>query len=151
MSDRQLRDEIMTLFLAGHETTANALTWTLYLISQNHDVESKIIEEIKHLIGSERPPTAEDIGKLQYLRNVFTESLRLYPPAWAIRREAIDNVVIGNCCTYPDLSIQIISYAMFRDGYPAFTGSRRKVLVKSVSVSSYCRDAAELVPIWCDS
>ena len=115
MSDRQLRDEIMTLFLAGHETTANALTWTLYLISQNHDVESKIIEEMKQVIDSERPPTMEDIGKFQYLRNVFTESLRLYPPAWAIGREAIDDVVIGNY-SIPLGSVVVMSqYITHRD------------------------------------
>jgi cytochrome P450 len=71
MTDRQLRDEIMTLFLAGHETTANALTWTLYLISKNLDVESKIIEEMKQVLENERPPTMEDIERFQYLRNVF--------------------------------------------------------------------------------
>jgi len=115
MTDRQLRDEIMTLFLAGHETTANALTWTLYLISQNHDVESKIIEEMKQATGSERPPTVEDIGKFQYLRNVFTESLRLYPPAWAIGREAIDNVVIGNYSIPPGSVIVMSQYITHRD------------------------------------
>ena len=115
MTSQQLRDEIMTLFLAGHETTANALTWTLYLISQDCQVENKIIEEIKHVLESKRLPTAEDIPKFQYLRNVFTESLRLYPPAWAIGREAIDSVVIGNY-TIPPGSVVIMSqYITHRD------------------------------------
>lgn len=115
MTAQQLRDEIMTLFLAGHETTANALTWTLYLISQNRQVEDKIIEEIKQVLESKRRPTVEDIPKFQYLRNVFTESLRLYPPAWAIGREAIDSVVIGDY-TIPPGSVVIMSqYITHRD------------------------------------
>ena len=115
MTAQQLRDEIMTLFLAGHETTANALTWTLYLISQNRQVEVKIIEEIKQVLESNRRPTEEDISKFQYLRNVFTESLRLYPPAWAIGRESIDSVVIGDY-TIPPGSVVIMSqYITHRD------------------------------------
>jgi cytochrome P450 len=115
MTMRQLRDEIMTLFLAGHETTANALTWTLYLISQNHQVEAKIIEEIKQVLENKRRPTVEDIPKFQYLRNVFTESLRLYPPAWAIGREATDTVVMGGY-TIPPGSVVIMSqYITHRD------------------------------------
>ena len=115
MTAQQLRDEIMTLFLAGHETTANALTWTLYLISQNPQVEDKIIEEIKQVLENKRRPAVEDIPKFQYLRNVFTESLRLYPPAWAIGREAIDSVVIGDY-TIPPGSVVIMSqYITHRD------------------------------------
>jgi cytochrome P450 len=115
MTAQQLRDEIMTLFLAGHETTANALTWTLYLISENHKVEDKIIEEIGQVLESNRRPTVDDISKFQYLRNVFAESLRLYPPAWAIGREAIDSVVIGDY-TIPPGSVVIMSqYITHRD------------------------------------
>lgn len=115
MTAQQLRDEIMTLFLAGHETTANALTWTLYLISENRKVEDKIIEEIGQVLESNRRPTMDDISKFQYLRNVFTESLRLYPPAWAIGREAIDSVVIGDY-TIPPGSVVIMSqYITHRD------------------------------------
>jgi cytochrome P450 len=115
MTTQQLRDEIMTLFLAGHETTANALTWTLYLISENRKVEDKIIEEIGQVLESNRRPTMDDISKFQYLRNVFTESLRLYPPAWAIGREAIDSVVIGDY-TIPPGSVVIMSqYITHRD------------------------------------
>jgi cytochrome P450 len=108
MTAQQLRDEIMTLFLAGHETTANALTWTLYLISGNRRVEDKIVEEIRQVLESKRRPTLDDMPKFQYLRNVFTESLRLYPPAWAIGREAIDSVVIGDY-TIPPGSVVIMS------------------------------------------
>lgn len=126
MTIQQLRDEIMTLFLAGHETTANALTWTLYLISQNHQVETKIVEEIKLVLGNNRRPTVEDIPKFQYLRNVFTESLRLYPPAWAIGREAIDNVVMGGY-TIPPGSVVIMSqYITHRD--PRFFAEPNKFI-----------------------
>jgi cytochrome P450 len=126
MTEQQVRDEIMTLFLAGHETTANALTWTLYLISQNHDDESKIIEEIKQVLEGGRPPTVEDIPKFRYLRNVFTESLRLYPPAWAIGREAIDNVIIGNY-SIPRGSVIVMSqYITHRD--PRFFNEPNKFI-----------------------
>ena len=126
MTPQQLRDEIMTLFLAGHETTANALTWTIYLISQNRKVEAKIIEEINQVLESKRRPTVEDIPKFQYLRNVFTESLRLYPPAWAIGREAIDSVVIGRY-TIPPGSVVIMSqYVTHRD--PRFFAEPNKFI-----------------------
>jgi cytochrome P450 len=89
MSDLQLRDEALTIFLAGHETTANALTWTWYLVSQNPDVESKLHEEIDRVLGG-RSPGFDDLGSLPYTRMVFAESMRLYPPAWAIGRRALD-------------------------------------------------------------
>lgn len=126
MSDRQLRDEIMTLFLAGHETTANALTWTLYLISQNRDVELRVVEEIKQVLGTERPPTIQDVQKFQYLRNVFTESLRLYPPAWAIGREAVENAIIGNYTVPPGSVIIMSQYITHRD--PRFFSEPNKFI-----------------------
>ena len=93
MTDSQLRDEVMTIFLAGHETTANALTWTFYLLSQHPTVEAKLYDELSSLPndkgGSKRIPTVEDIPKLEYTEKVFRESMRLYPPAWTIGRQAI--------------------------------------------------------------
>jgi cytochrome P450 len=106
MSDTQLRDEVMTIFLAGHETTANALTWTFYLLSQNPEVEHKLYNELHSVLGNDdtttttRLPTVEDIPKLEYTEKVFRESMRLYPPAWTLGRQAltdyttIDNYVI---------------------------------------------------------
>src|SRR5215208_1191126 len=85
MSDLQLRDEALTIFLAGHETTANALTWTWYLVSQNAQVEAKLHAEIDEVIG-DRAPRYEDLPALRYTRMVLAESMRLYPPAWAIGR-----------------------------------------------------------------
>jgi cytochrome P450 len=126
MTEQQVRDEVMTLFLAGHETTANALTWTLYLISQNRHVEDKIIEEIKQVFENGRSPTIEDVPKFPYLHNVFTESLRLYPPAWAIGREAIGNVIIGNY-SIPRGSVIIMSqYIIHRD--PRFFNEPNKFI-----------------------
>ena len=88
MTDLQVRDEAMTLFVAGHETTANALTWTWYLLSQHPDVERKFHAEIDSALGG-RTPTMDDLSILAYSRRVFSESLRLYPPAWVIGRRVL--------------------------------------------------------------
>jgi cytochrome P450 len=94
MSDKQVRDEAMTLFIAGHETTANALTWTWYLLSQHPEVEAKLHEELDVVLG-DRLPGAEDTPRLSYTRQVFTESIRLYPPAWMIGRRALNDYDIA--------------------------------------------------------
>ncbi|MFT3746054.1 MAG: cytochrome P450 [Pyrinomonadaceae bacterium] len=94
MSNEQVRDEALTLFLAGHETTANALTWTWYLLSQNPEAEAKFHAEIDEvLIG--RVPTIEDIPNLKYTEHVLAESMRLFPPAWAIGRQAVEDHELG--------------------------------------------------------
>ena len=93
MSDAQLRDEAMTLLLAGHETTANALAWTFYLLSQNPEAEGQLHAELDAL--GEDPLGADDIGRMPYTRAVLAETLRLYPPAWIIGRRATSPVVIG--------------------------------------------------------
>ncbi|MGI0085135.1 MAG: cytochrome P450, partial [Nitrososphaerales archaeon] len=95
MTDRQIRDEVLILFTAGHETTANALTWTLYLLSENPSVRAKLDAELDSLISGSSIPSAEDIPKLEYATKVFTESMRLYPPAWILPREALSDSVIG--------------------------------------------------------
>lgn len=112
MSDIQLRDEVMTIFLAGHETTANALTWTFYLLSQHPDVERRLYEEICSVLGDKnnddnedlnrskdctatlRLPTIEDIPKMEFTEKVFRESMRLYPPAWTLGRQALTDYAI---------------------------------------------------------
>lgn len=94
MTDKQLRDELMTIFLAGHETTANALSWTLYLLSQHPDVETKLFNEIDSVIGN-RNLTPGDFMKLTYTQNVIYESMRIYPPVYVIQREVAEDVVIG--------------------------------------------------------
>lgn len=114
MTDEQIRDEALTLFLAGHETTANALTWTWFLLSQNPEKETKLHAELNRVLGGDatveervesatcegtlvntrvsaiRLPTIDDVPNLKYTEAVLAESMRLYPPAWAIGRLAVE-------------------------------------------------------------
>ncbi len=94
MTDKQVRDEALTLFLAGHETTANALTWTWYLLSQNPECEARMHAEIDRVL-EDRTPGFDDFPNLPYTEMVFAEAMRLYPPAWGIGRAAIDGFEIG--------------------------------------------------------
>lgn len=89
MTDKQVRDEALTLFLAGHETTANALAWTFYLLSQNPEAEKKFHAELDEILG-DKPITPEDYGKLKFTESVLAESLRLFPPAWTVGRLATE-------------------------------------------------------------
>jgi cytochrome P450 len=94
MSDELVRDEVITLFIAGHETTSNALTWTWYLLSQHPEVETRLHAELESVLGR-RTPTADDFEKLEYTRRVLSESMRLYPPAWTISRQALEEYPVG--------------------------------------------------------
>lgn len=94
MSDEQLRDEAITLFLAGHETTALALAHTLYLISKHPEVERRLAHEVTAVLGG-RPPSMGDVEALTYTTQVIKEGMRLYPPAWTTGREATEDVEIG--------------------------------------------------------
>jgi len=94
MTDAQVRDEAMTLFLAGHETTANALSWTFYLLSQNPVAEATLHAELDEIIGS-RTPTTEDVARLQYTEKVVSESMRLFPPAWGMGRRSLVDQMVG--------------------------------------------------------
>jgi cytochrome P450 len=94
MTDRQLRDEVLTMLLAGHETTSLALSWTYYLLSQHPDVERRLLDEIDRVIGAERPAFAH-IDRLTVTRRVIEEALRLYPPAWGFSRRALGDDEIG--------------------------------------------------------
>ena len=114
MSDEQIRDECLTLFLAGHETTANALTFTFYLLSQNPEKEEKLHRELDEVLNG-KTPVMEDYGKLKYTEAVFAEAMRLYPPAWAIGRLAIEDHEFGGF-EIPKGSLVIISpYIAQRD------------------------------------
>ncbi|HSY47596.1 MAG TPA: cytochrome P450 [Thermoanaerobaculia bacterium] len=95
MDDRQLRDEAMTLFLAGHETTANALAWTWYLLSQNPAALGELHRELGKVLG-DRMPSPEDYVRLPYTEMVVAESMRLFPPAWAVSRLAVEETMIGD-------------------------------------------------------
>jgi cytochrome P450 len=113
MTDKQVRDEALTLFLAGHETTATALTWTFYLLSQHPDVEARLRAELAAVLGG-RAPSYDDLPKLVYAEMVLAESMRLYPPAWAIGRMAKRQYRLYNYEVSPR-SICILSpYVMHR-------------------------------------
>ena len=98
MSDKQVRDEVLTIFLAGYETVANGLAWTWYLLSQNPDAEFRLHAELDTVLGTgsqQRLPTLADYPSLRYTEQVFAESMRLYPPAWAMGRMSIKPVTLG--------------------------------------------------------
>ena len=114
MSDVQLRDEVMTLFLAGHETTAIALSWACYLIAQNPDVESKLAEELRSVLGG-RAPTPEDLPRLRYTEMVLKETLRLYPAVWGIGRRAIAECELGGYRIPAGSNIFILQWRTQRD------------------------------------
>lgn len=114
ISDKQVRDETMTLMLAGHETTANALTWTWYLLSQNPVAEQRVREEWSSVLGG-RMPRYEDLPALEYTERVLAESLRLFPPAWSVGRMAINQFRLFNTMI-PAGAICILSpYVMHRN------------------------------------
>jgi cytochrome P450 len=114
MSDKQLRDEIMTIFLAGHETTANALTWGLYLLSQYPEVEKKYLEEINRVLEG-KTPTLEDMRNMPYLTQIIHEVLRLYPPAWILGRTAMEDDFIDGYLVKKGNNILISPYQVHRD------------------------------------
>jgi cytochrome P450 len=104
MSDEQVRDEVLTIFLAGYETVANALTWTWYCLSQNPDAEALLHAELNRVLGTldagpstlnPRSPTLADYPSLPYTEQVFAESMRLYPPAWAMGRRSTKPIALG--------------------------------------------------------
>ncbi len=96
MTDQQARDEAMTLFIAGHETTANATAWTWYLLSQHPEVETRLIAELHAVLG-DRKPTMKDLANLPYTDMIIKESMRLYPPAWLVGiRVAMQDVMLGD-------------------------------------------------------
>jgi cytochrome P450 len=96
LTDEQLRDELLTIAAAGHETTANALSWAWYLLARHADVRTRLYEELTNVLGTRRP-TIDDIPRLVYTRSVFEETLRLYPPAPALQRKAVRDTSLGGC------------------------------------------------------
>lgn len=117
MSDAQVRDEVLTIFLAGYETVANGLTWTWYLLSQNPDAEAKLHAELDAVLGTgeaRRLPRLEDYSALQYTEMVFAESMRMYPPAWAMGRMNTAPVELGPWRIPPGAHFFFSQYIMGR-------------------------------------
>jgi cytochrome P450 len=114
MDDRQLRDETITLFLAGHETTANTLAWTWWLLAQNPTVEKKFHEELDGVLNGSAPQV-DDLPKLAYLSNVLTESLRLYPTAWGMARLAAEEHEIAGYPVRPGYGVAFAQWVIHRD------------------------------------
>ncbi|MBW7882279.1 MAG: cytochrome P450 [Caldilineaceae bacterium] len=114
LSDAQILDEVLTLFLAGHETTANALTWSWYLLSQNPAAAARLHQEVDEVLKG-RLPTVEDVPALSFTRAVFNEALRLYPPAWVIGREAVSEVKIGGVTIPAGASVLASPWIIHRD------------------------------------
>jgi cytochrome P450 len=114
MSDRQLRDEIVTLLLAGHETTANALTWTCYLLAQHPEVAARLEAEVDAVLG-DRMPSAEDAPRLVYTRNVIAEGMRLFPPAWIVERYTLEDFEAGGYRIPAGTIVYTSQYLVHRD------------------------------------
>jgi cytochrome P450 len=114
MTERQLRDEVITLLLAGHETTALALSWTWYLLSQHPDVEARLAAELREVLGG-RAPAVSDLPRLRYTEQVVTEAMRLYPPAWGFGREALADCEIGGYAIRAGTTVVISPWVSHRD------------------------------------
>ncbi len=114
MSDKQLRDELITLFLAGHETTAIALSWTFFLLARNPEVEGRLLREVATAVGH-RLPGLSDLPRLPYTEAVVKESLRLYPPAYVIGREALADCIIGDFHVPARATIYFSPWVLHRD------------------------------------
>jgi cytochrome P450 len=113
MTDRQLRDEVMTIFLAGHETTALTLTWTWYLLARHPECRARLEEELDTVLGA-RVPAYADLERLPYTRMVIEESMRLYPPAWGISRRALAPDRIGGYDLPAGWLVFIVPWVMHR-------------------------------------
>jgi len=117
LDDTQIRDEVITLILAGHETTANALSWTWYLLGKNPGAEARLHAELRAVLGS-RTPTIADLPDLPYTAMVINESMRLYPPAWTISRSPTDDDEIGGYRIPRGCVVMLSQYVTHR--HPAF-------------------------------
>jgi cytochrome P450 len=114
MSRRQLKDEVMTLFLAGHETTATALSWTWYLLGKHPDVEQELHATLDRVLAG-RLPMVDDLHALGYVERVVTEAMRLLPPVWAIGRQAIEPVQVGGYDLSKGTLVSMSQWVMHRD------------------------------------
>jgi cytochrome P450 len=115
LTDAEVRDQALTLFLAGHETTANALAWTWHLLSLHEPVRQRLKAEIDAVLGPDRLPELEDVARLPFTRAVFSEAMRLFPAVWVVGRRALEDVTIGEY-EIPRGTIVVMSqYIVHRD------------------------------------
>lgn len=114
MSNKQIQDEVITIFLAGHETTAVALTWLMHCLDENPEVEAKLAEEEQRVLNG-RTPQLQDLHDLEYTKMVIDETLRLYPPAWIIGRHALDEDELGGYRIPKNTNCIIPVYYIHRD------------------------------------
>ncbi|WP_034594739.1 cytochrome P450 [Hamadaea tsunoensis] len=115
LSDEQVRDEVITMLLAGTETTANLLAWVLHVLGGRPDLESRLHDEVDAALGEDEEITVETIGRLAYARRLITETLRLYPPAWLITRRTLGEVDLGEVRLPAGASVLFSPYAVHRD------------------------------------
>jgi cytochrome P450 len=114
MSEKQLRDEMVTLFLAGHETTANALSWSIYLLAQNPEAEEKLVAELREVLAG-RAPTADDLPRLRYTELALKEAMRLYPPAWGVGRMAKEEFEVEGYRLPKGTNVFVFQWVTHRD------------------------------------
>ena len=114
MTDQQLRDELLSILMAGHETTANALSWTWMLLAQHPHVEAKLHAELDEVLGG-RAPTLQDLPRLRYTEQIIKESMRVYPPVWGVGREALEDCDIGGYLVPKGMQISISQWLVHRD------------------------------------
>jgi cytochrome P450 len=113
MSAAQIRDEIITLMLAGHETSATGLTWTFHLLARHPEIEERLCAELAHVLGG-RPAMTADLPRLPYLKQVVQESMRLYPPVWGIARKCTEETEFGAYRVPRNAYIAITMYVLHR-------------------------------------
>jgi cytochrome P450 len=113
-TDDQIRDELMTLILAGHETIGNAMVWSWYLVAQHPEVEARMHEEVDRVLAG-RSPTAADLPQLPYIERILTESMRLYPPVWVFPRRPLQDYEIGGFTAPAGSYFQLSPYVTQRD------------------------------------
>ena len=114
LTDREIRDEVLTMFTAGHETISNALVWTCYLLSQHAPVEKALHAELDSVLGG-RVPTADDLPRLPYTKMVFSESMRMYPPVWVIARRNVEDYRLGDYLIPAGSFLYLSQYVLHHD------------------------------------
>lgn len=143
MTDAQLRDEVMTIFLAGHETTANALSWTMMLVGTHPEVEAKLLEESTRVLEG-RAPTMADVGRLPYSLAVIKEAMRLYPAVWTLGRKVMADEVVDGWRLKKGSLVFVSPWALHR--HPDYWDSPRAFLPERWSVEDPRRAHGAYLP-----